>query len=1250
MHCINCGKEIPEGSNSILCDECRVSYNGDNSNGDSNIVRRKRDIKRAAIRKAREEEGYVAPEPVHLEPTMDLGGIVMHSFNSLEGSEDTTNKKEDKKNKSKKLVSSKTKDKEKVKAEKTKAKVVKEEVKPQVEEPIIKIENEVENIVEEKVETKVVETKEPKKKATEKVKKEKAVKVKEAKVTTKAKTKTTKADTEVVAQEVSKVEEAKKEVEEVKEETKKVATKKETKKVEKEDKKESTIGLVGLLKNKVTKDKVEEKDTKNTKATKEAKTKVAKASKADNKTKASASVRKTNESDERFEGLVQKVAPIPQEDRVLNSKIELEKRRLAQEEKKLEAIKQARLRREEEERKEKERKALEKQREKERIEAQKQKEIERQQALIAKEEERKRKIAEAAQREKEKQEQREAERLRKEKEIEEELRAKEQLRLQRQKEAQEKIKRLEEERIQRQKEREIEKENKRKEAEEQAKILAEQKAIEEKQKAEAQAIKDKEKQKADKVKAREKAKKAKEREEKLAAFKDKVKNFELPFVLKADHKLDEKDEKATKGKKTEVKKSSVKGKEAKVTTKAKTNAAPKAKAKANAKKKKRNQTIGIVLKAGVLVLALIPLYKLTKTQCNKKANDIVSKFVIEHPIKFGNDTDTVNYITSDFDLPVTFTVDGQDYNVIWTTNDDSVQIDKEGHAKVVAPEGDNRKVTLNLEYKYKIGKATLPYDCTIVSGTVKEVTDYNVVNKDEVINGTYDGKMELDMNPNGSVRSMYGDFKETKVNNTNDAIVLINAYKANLGIDSRFEFKVDSMNSTDKFMIYNLEAYYNGAKVQNNTVQLTVNKDTFNLVKITNNCYVVIDQIEAKIINQDLNYGQIIADYMSNQDKRFIYREDCETIHEGRYCNRYSLYLRDGGFYTMFIAKSNGEVVYFEEEGTEATCSGKDEFGNEVTFEAKKADADNFYYLHDTTRGIHEFDNVRFWDVYKDEHIKNDKTTIPSVIKVLNENKINAEISSIASVFENSVHVETFKNMQNVYDFYYNTLNRYSYDNRGGEVVILADSNMTRDNACWVADWKTFQVNPAEKFKYSVSSSPEVIAHEFTHAVFGSFATGYGKELAGINEGYSDVLGVLAIGKNNWKLGQNAYSDTGATFYIRDLQNYNGEDLYGKFCEKYDDEVWNSSNQEEHATCLLLGHIGYAMHESELFTDEEVAKIWYESLAFGYDSSSTFFDARTNIIQAARELNCTDDQLRFIMVEFDKENIFDKGTMHRVGM
>lgn len=679
----------------------------------------------------------------------------------------------------------------------------------------------------------------------------------------------------------------------------------------------------------------------------------------------------------------------------------------------------------------------------------------------------------------------------------------------------------------------------------------------------------------------------------------------------------------------------------------------------------------IFLKILLIIACVIFLFVGCKILCTKWAERDIEKIITVYPFEF-QDGDSMDYVTGDFNLPKTIAVDNKSYKVKWKSNNKIAKVRKDGTVNVDTSKIKARNVKLTLIHKRFLGKAEYDFSINVVSDNKHyEVPDVNVITIDSLRDQSYKYPMEAEVTPEGMVRYMYGDFDGVYVYSKADAEVVAEAYKTNLGVDENVNYKYESMSSSSDVISYTMRGYYNDIKLSDSVIILLVDAVNFELMKISN----VVDSVmpEFEDTTEDTDCETIIEEYMANilGHEDFIVFDGGKEYYKGTVCNNYIIAVKDDISYKAYVSYSDGAVVYCKQEMDnaeyiDAECKGKDEWGKTLYFTGYKFE--NTYLLTDSTRRIITYYNRGNWDNY-DKHVEllNNMNGYSDMflflieeIKFKGEKDKNVFIVSDTNYFADPVGVEAYTGIQNAWKYYAKKFSHYSYNGNNAPISIYVYKNtgVMQDNAAWINNDKCIIVYPNAKYEKTLACSPDILAHEYTHAVFYNYYTQpsskdeENEEIAGINEGYADVFSQLIVGADEWKFGKNEIKDakTNETkiVYYRDIANYNSESAVETCSEKYKDEIWiqsrneNTNKANEHTISTLISHVGYEMHASELFNDNEVADIFYRSLATGgYNKDTTMLDVRRSLIHSADELGYSTLKQDYIAFLFDLERIYD---------
>lgn len=702
------------------------------------------------------------------------------------------------------------------------------------------------------------------------------------------------------------------------------------------------------------------------------------------------------------------------------------------------------------------------------------------------------------------------------------------------------------------------------------------------------------------------------------------------------------------------------------------------------KKKKKHRFLKFVL----FVILVCLVYKGVTKGCDYLAEKEMQSFVVDYPFEFV-ENNYLGYVTDDFNVISTYTVNDKEYHVEWSSNlSNLVHYNDNGTFDVVRPSDQSRKVILTETYKKLLGKATRQYELNLVSSSVISEDSVEVITLDELQDGSYKRDMRAILKDGGTLNYMIGDFHNTKAYSADDAIVILRAYEEQFNVPSGIEYVLDSVDNGELLIDYKFKVCYSGYPLENSYANLVVDKDTYEVNKIE----IEVEELPSEISVEsfEIDYETIIENYISNNDesksdydKLVFYVGD--VIYNGKLVKEYTIVFDNGVSYEIYI-DSNGDIVdyynnaqYINDRpigadidfgGVDTELYGKSEYNQDIKINGNfQAIPKSRYIMYDRQRGIHTFETntwlgVLRWVAYNEDEVKKDADGNPvfnlknlAIMGMTARDKLRSkfsqlEIESNTPEIDNSVALQSQHNISIAYDWYKDNLGLMSYDNQGTVIVLTTNYNAMDDNAAWVEP--VFVVCPAKDLKYSTSSTPEVMCHEYTHAVFGNKVNGgakkYDYEIKAINESYADVFGCLISNSKDWVIHKNE-TVKGRKIYFRDLytlKNSNSKDStpetidgyeyyhYDTASTNYHDEYWHD---EEHADSICLSNVAARMVLDGEFTPEEVAHIYYNSLDYGYTPDSTFLDVREYVVQSAKKYGISKDRIKIIETYFADRGI-----------
>jgi hypothetical protein len=199
-----------------------------------------------------------------------------------------------------------------------------------------------------------------------------------------------------------------------------------------------------------------------------------------------------------------------------------------------------------------------------------------------------------------------------------------------------------------------------------------------------------------------------------------------------------------------------------------------------------------------------------------------------------------------------------------------------------------------------------------------------------------------------------------------------------------------------------------------------------------------------------------------------------------------------------------------------------------------------------------------------------------------------------------------------VYDYYWNTHNRDSYDDQGVTLVSTANYGRSYMNAFWNGE----QVTYGDEFPVK-----DVVAHEWTHAVTEHSADlEYRWQSGALNESFSDIFGAM-VDRDDWLMGEDLPPHVlGGREAIRDLSD---PPRFGQ-PEHTDDWVETcSDNEGVHTNNGITNKAYYNVATNAAVGKDRAERIFYRVLTVYLHPTSSLEDARSAALQATWDLSDT---------------------------
>lgn len=167
-----------------------------------------------------------------------------------------------------------------------------------------------------------------------------------------------------------------------------------------------------------------------------------------------------------------------------------------------------------------------------------------------------------------------------------------------------------------------------------------------------------------------------------------------------------------------------------------------------------------------------------------------------------------------------------------------------------------------------------------------------------------------------------------------------------------------------------------------------------------------------------------------------------------------------------------------------------------------------------------------------------EKSRAPTDIDMSWYNKVIEDNVPTADADESSLRAEL--NAQKVYDYYFDTFQRKSYDDKDARLVSVVHVGVDWNNAFWTSEFQFmgYGDGDGEKFK-DLTHGLDVAAHEMTHAVTSTTANlEYSAESGALNESFSDFFGrMVDYEEGNWLIGGKIMGPAVTARAIRNMKN-----------------------------------------------------------------------------------------------------------------
>lgn len=343
-----------------------------------------------------------------------------------------------------------------------------------------------------------------------------------------------------------------------------------------------------------------------------------------------------------------------------------------------------------------------------------------------------------------------------------------------------------------------------------------------------------------------------------------------------------------------------------------------------------------------------------------------------------------------------------------------------------------------------------------------------------------------------------------------------------------------------------------------------------------------------------------------------------------------------------FIEALSGEVIEKYNNTCAAgptTATANDLMGNPKVINVFH---DNIYYLINATK-----------DMYTGSQTTKPGPGKGSIVTLdfqnsTQKNPSYKEITTTNNTGWTPTAVSAHNNANLSYDYFKNTFNRKSFDNKGADVIsfinVAEDDGGGMDNAYWTGQYMIYG-NGRTQFK-PLARGIDVGGHELAHAVTQETAgLEYKNESGAMNESFSDIFGCM-IDRDDWLLGEDviqpAAFPSGAMRNMADPHN-GGSSLNDNgwqpnhMNEKY---TGSQDNGGVHINSGIVNRAFYLI--ANTIGKSKAEQIYYKALTQYLTKTSKFIDLRLAVVKAATDLHgANSTEVSTAKQAFDAVGIFD---------
>jgi bacillolysin len=304
-----------------------------------------------------------------------------------------------------------------------------------------------------------------------------------------------------------------------------------------------------------------------------------------------------------------------------------------------------------------------------------------------------------------------------------------------------------------------------------------------------------------------------------------------------------------------------------------------------------------------------------------------------------------------------------------------------------------------------------------------------------------------------------------------------------------------------------------------------------------------------------------------------------------------------GANWQIFVDAEDGEILESYNAVADGATSGS---GYGVLGDYKDLNTyytNGTYYLFDVTKPMNGVIETR---------TANNGSRLPGYYSVDSNNAWTS--------YSQGAEVDAHANAEKVYDYYLNTHNRNSFDNRGASLVSTVHYGYNYNNAFWNGSQMVYGDGDGSTFT-SLSGALDVVAHELTHAVTERTAgLQYQYQSGALNESFSDVFGYF-LDSEDYLMGEDVYTPGVSGDALRSLSS---PSRYGQPEHMNDYVNTSADNGGVHTNSGIPNKAAY--HTISSIGKTKAEKIYYRALTVYLTPTSNFSYARAALLQSAADL------------------------------